>query len=41
VRTIKALTSKAIFAIIRVKARAINGVALGVIGVRLFSPKTC
>jgi hypothetical protein len=40
VRTIKALANKAIFTITKVKARAIKGVALGVIGVRLFGPKT-
>jgi hypothetical protein len=41
VETIKALASKAIFAIAKVGARAIKGVTLRVIGIRLFSPKTC
>jgi hypothetical protein len=40
VGTIRALVSRAIFAIIRVGARAIKGVALGVVGIRLFSFKT-
>ena len=40
VGTIRALASKAIFAITRVGARAIEGIALGVMGVRLFGPKT-
>jgi hypothetical protein len=40
VGTIRALASKAIFAITRVRARAIEGIALGVMGVRLFGPKT-
>jgi hypothetical protein len=40
VGTIKALASKAIFVIARVRARAIKGVALRVISVRLFGPKT-
>jgi hypothetical protein len=37
---IKALASKAIFAIARVGARAIKGIILEVIGIRLFGPKT-
>jgi hypothetical protein len=40
VRTIKALVGRAIFAITRVRARAIKGVALRVMGIRLFGPKT-
>jgi hypothetical protein len=40
VGTIRALVSKAIFAITKVRARAIKGVTLGVIGIRLFGPKT-
>jgi hypothetical protein len=40
VGTIRALASRAIFAIARVRARAIKGVTLEVIGIRLFSPKT-
>jgi hypothetical protein len=40
VGTIKALASKAIFAITKVRAGAIKGVALGVIGIRSFGPKT-
>jgi hypothetical protein len=40
VKTIKALVSRAIFAIVRIKARAIKGIALRVIDIRLFSPKT-
>jgi hypothetical protein len=40
VGTIKALASKAIFAITKVGARAIEGVALRVINIRLFSLKT-
>jgi hypothetical protein len=40
VRTIKALANKAIFIITRVKARAIEGVVLRVISIRLFSLKT-
>jgi hypothetical protein len=40
VGTIKALANKAIFAITKVRARAIKGVALGVISVKLFSLKT-
>jgi hypothetical protein len=40
VGTIKALANKAIFAITRVRARAIKGVILRVINIRLFSPKT-
>jgi hypothetical protein len=40
VGTIKALASKAIFVIARVRAKAIEGVALGVVSIRLFSPKT-
>jgi hypothetical protein len=38
--TIKALASKAIFAITKVRAKAIKGVVLRVIGIRLFSSKT-
>jgi hypothetical protein len=41
VGTIKALASRAIFAIARVGARAIEGVILKVVGIRLFGPKTC
>jgi hypothetical protein len=41
VGTIRALTSKAIFAITRVGVRAIKGIILRVISVRLFGPKTC
>jgi hypothetical protein len=37
---IKVGTIKAIFAIIKVKAKAIKGIALGVISIRLFSPRT-
>jgi hypothetical protein len=37
VETIRALASKAIFIITKVKARAIKGVALRVINIRLFS----
>jgi hypothetical protein len=37
---IKALASKAIFAITKVKARAIKGIILRVISIKLFSPKT-
>jgi hypothetical protein len=40
VGTIKALASKAIFIIAKVKAKAIKGIVLRVISVRLFSPKT-
>jgi hypothetical protein len=40
VETIKALASKAIFAITKVRAKAIKGVILGVISIRLFSLKT-
>jgi hypothetical protein len=40
VGTIKALTNKAIFVITRVKARAIKGIILGVINIRLFGLKT-
>jgi hypothetical protein len=40
VGTIRALASRAIFAIARVGARAIKGVALRVINIRLFSLKT-
>jgi hypothetical protein len=40
VGTIKALTSKAIFAITKVRARAIKGIILKVVNVRLFGPKT-
>jgi hypothetical protein len=40
VRTIKALASKAIFIITKVRARAIKGIALRVIGIKLFSFKT-
>jgi hypothetical protein len=38
VRTIKALASKAIFIIAKVKARAIKGITLRVINIRLFGP---
>ena len=38
--TIKALASRAIFAITKVKARAIKGIILRVIGIRLFGLKT-
>jgi hypothetical protein len=38
--TIKALASKAIFVIAKVRARAIKGIALRVIGIRLFSLRT-
>jgi hypothetical protein len=38
VGTIKALVNKAIFTIARVKAKAIKGIALRVINVKLFSP---
>jgi hypothetical protein len=41
VGTIRALAGRAIFAIAKVGARAIEGVVLGVVGVRLFGPKTC
>jgi hypothetical protein len=41
VRTIKALASKAIFIIIKVRARAIKGIILGVIDIKLFGFKTC
>jgi hypothetical protein len=37
---IRALASRAIFAIAKVGARAIKGIILGVIDIRLFSPKT-
>jgi hypothetical protein len=37
---IKALANRAIFIIARVKAKAIKGIILRVIGIRLFSPKT-
>jgi hypothetical protein len=40
VGTIKALANRAIFAIAKVGAKAIKGVALGVIGVKSFGPKT-
>jgi hypothetical protein len=40
VGTIGALAGRAIFAIARVGARAIKGVALRVMDVRLFGPKT-
>jgi hypothetical protein len=40
VGTIKALASKAIFAIAKVKARAIEGIILRVVNIRLFGPKT-
>jgi hypothetical protein len=40
VGTIGALISRAIFAIARVRARATKGIALRVISIRLFSPKT-
>ena len=38
--TIRALASRAIFTITKVRARAIEGVALRVMDVRLFGPKT-
>jgi hypothetical protein len=41
VGTIRALAGRAIFAIAGVGARAIKGVALGVVGVRLFGLETC
>jgi hypothetical protein len=37
---IKALASRAIFIIARVRAEAIEGVALRVVGIRLFGPET-
>ena len=37
---IKALANKAIFTITKVRARAIKGIALRVISIRLFSLKT-
>jgi hypothetical protein len=40
VGTIRALASKAIFTIAKVKAGAIKGIALRVIGIRLFGLKT-
>jgi hypothetical protein len=40
VGTIKALTNKAIFIITKVKAKAIKGITLRVINIRLFSLKT-
>jgi hypothetical protein len=40
VGTIRALASRAIFTITKVRARAIEGVALRVIGIRLFGLKT-
>jgi hypothetical protein len=40
VRTIKALAGKAIFIITKVRARAIKGIALRVISIRLFGFKT-
>jgi hypothetical protein len=40
VGTIKALANRAIFVIARVRARAIKGVILRVISIRLFGPKT-
>jgi hypothetical protein len=40
VRTIKALTNRAIFTITKIKARAIKGVILEVIGIKLFGLKT-
>jgi hypothetical protein len=40
VETIKALAGRAIFAIAKVGARAIEGVILRVMGIRLFGPKT-
>jgi hypothetical protein len=40
VRTIKALASRAIFAIAKVGAKAIKGVTLGVISIKLFGLKT-
>jgi hypothetical protein len=40
VETIKALVNKAIFAIAKVRAKAIKGVTLRVISIRLFSPRT-
>jgi hypothetical protein len=40
VGTIKALASKAIFAIAKVKAKAIKGIILRVISIRLFGFRT-
>jgi hypothetical protein len=40
VETIRALASKAIFVITKVRARAIEGITLRVISIRLFSLKT-
>jgi flagellar motor switch protein FliG len=40
VGTIKALASKAIFIITKVRAKAIKGIILRVISIRLFGPKT-
>jgi hypothetical protein len=40
VGTIKALANRAIFAIAKVRAKAIKGVTLRVINIRLFGPKT-
>jgi hypothetical protein len=40
VRTIRALASRAIFAITKVKAKTTKGITLRVMGIRLFSPKT-
>jgi flagellar motor switch protein FliG len=40
VRTIKALANKAIFVITKVKAKAIKGIILRVISVRLFGLRT-
>jgi hypothetical protein len=37
---IKVLTSRTIFVITKVKAKAIKGVILRVINIRLFSPRT-
>jgi hypothetical protein len=41
VGTIRALVNRAIFVITRVRARAIKGVILGVISIKLFGLKTC
>jgi hypothetical protein len=40
VGTIRALVNKAIFVITRVGARAIKGIILGVVDIRLFGSKT-
>ena len=41
VGTIKALASRTIFIITKVRARAIEGVILRVVSIRLFGLKTC